>query len=219
MAHENFVQLPEVLRELGVGQVDGILLDLGMSSDQLADEERGFSFNSPGPLDLRFNPLEGEPAWRLLRRLSAAHLADLLFELGEERYSRRIARRIVQRRQQCPIRTSRELAELVRSCIPGRRGRQRLDPATRTFQALRIAVNDELQSLETALQRLPECLRAGGRLAVISFHSLEDRLVKSAFRQDSRYEIITRKPIRPRGEELDRNPRSRSARLPRGAAD
>jgi 16S rRNA (cytosine1402-N4)-methyltransferase len=214
----NFCDLPEVLAELGVAAVDGILLDLGLSSDQLADLERGFSFSSTGPLDLRFNPMQGKPAWRLLERLSAEHLADLIYAYGEERYSRRIARAIVERRRDHPVQTAAELAELVRGCVPrapcthGRR-HDRIDPATRTFQALRIAVNDELKSLEIALRRLPDCLRPGGRLAVISFHSLEDRRVKEAFRGDPRLTPLTRKPLTPPDEETAGNPRSRSAKL------
>lgn len=213
LAHEDFSRLPDVLHELKIEQVDGVLLDLGMSSDQLADNDRGFSFHSTGDLDLRFDPTQGEPAWRLLKRLSAQHLADLIYRYGEERFSRRIARRIVEQRRNQPIRSSYQLAELVRRCVPSSHGRQRIDPATRTFQALRIAVNNELDSLETALRELPGCLRDGGLLAIISFHSLEDRLVKSAFRQDDRYETITRSPLRPCAEELAENPRSRSARM------
>jgi 16S rRNA (cytosine1402-N4)-methyltransferase len=210
--HGSFDVLPEILREQGIEAVDGILLDLGLSSDQLADMDRGFSFDSDGPLDLRFDTTGGEPAWRLLNRLSAQHLADLIYQFGEERYSRRIARRIVEQRRQAPIRTAGELAELVRSCVPRDR-KSNLDRATRTFQALRIAVNDELKIIEHALGRFPDCLRPGGRIAVISFHSLEDRLVKTAFRQDARYVILTKKPIRPNESEIHLNPRSRSARL------
>ncbi len=210
--HANFCDLPEVLAELGVEAVDGILLDLGLSSDQLADIERGFSFSSTGPLDLRFNPMQGKPAWRLLERLSAEHLADLIYQYGEERYSRRIARAIVQRRQDHPVETSADLADLVRRSVPRSR-HDRIDPATRTFQALRIAVNDELKSLEIALRRLPDCLRTGGRLAVISFHSLEDRPVKVAFRDDPRLTSLTRKPVTPSDAETAENPRSRSAKL------
>ncbi len=209
----NFCDLPEVLQQLGITAVDGILLDLGLSSDQLADAERGFSFTADGPLDLRFDTSTGEPAWRMINRLSAEHLADLIYQYGEERYSRRIARAIVERRRDDPIRTAGQLAELVRRVIPRTRPPQRIDPATRTFQALRIAVNDELKSLEIALRRLPECLKPGGRLAVISFHSLEDRQVKEAFRDDPRYGPLTRKPIVPSEEESARNPRSRSAKL------
>ena len=208
----NFCDLPEVLGELDVTAVDGILLDLGISSDQLADAGRGFSFSSAGPLDLRFDPMQGKPAWRLLERLGAEHLADLIYHYGEERYSRRIARAIVQQRQEKPIETAAELAEIVRQCVP-RSKKERIDPATRTFQALRIAVNDELKSLEIALRRLPDVLKPGGRLAVISFHSLEDRRVKEAFRDDPRLTPLSRKPVAPSDEEIAVNPRSRSAKL------
>ncbi len=212
LAHSNFCDLPELLEEIGVAAVDGIVLDLGLSSDQLADRERGFSFTADGPLDLRFNPEEGEPAARLINRLSARHLADIIFHFGEERYSRRIAAAIVEARRDQPIRTAGELAELVRRVVP-QSPHERIDPATRTFQALRIAVNDELKSLEFALKRMPDCLKPGGRLAVISFHSLEDRRVKEAFRDDPRWNPLTRKPIRPMEAEIARNPRSRSAKL------
>jgi 16S rRNA (cytosine1402-N4)-methyltransferase len=208
----NYSDLPEVLRGLGLEAVDGILLDLGMSSDQLADPSRGFSFHAAGPLDLRFDPQRGEPAWKLLERLSAEHLADLIYRYGEERYSRRIARQIVERRKSAPVRTATDLAELVRSAVP-RTHKERIDPATRTFQALRIAVNDELKWLEVALRRLPGCLRPAGRLAVISFQSLEDRLVKEAFRNDARLTLVTRRPLRPSDEEAANNPRARSAKL------
>ncbi len=207
----SYAQLPEVLRQRGLSGVDAILLDLGLSSLQLADPQRGFSFSSPGELDLRFDPASGEPAWRLLEHLSQQKLADLIYRYGEERYSRRIARAIVQRRSQAPLRTAAELAELVARVVP--RSRQRIHPATRTFQALRIAVNRELEHLEQALRVLPECLNPGGRLAVVSFHSLEDRLVKHALRQDPRLEVLTRRVVRPGAEEVARNPRARSARL------
>ena len=213
VAQANFCDLPEVLEELEITAVDGIVMDLGLSSDQLEDTERGFSFSSPGPLDLRFDPTRGEPAWRLLGRLSVEKLADLIYRYGEERYSRRIARAIVERRLENPIRDAMELAQLVRRCIPRRPGRDRIDPATRTFQALRIAVNEELKSLEIALRRLPDCLRAEGRMAIISFHSLEDRRVKEAFRDDPRLRPLMTKPIRADEEEVARNPRSRSAKL------
>jgi 16S rRNA (cytosine1402-N4)-methyltransferase len=209
----NYCELPEVLAQLEISGVHGIVIDLGLSSDQLADVDRGFSFDADGPLDLRFNPAEGEPAWRLLATLDATRLADLIYRYGEERHSRRIARAIVERRQTAPIRTSRQLAELVRRCVPRGRGKPRIDPATRTFQALRIAVNDELGSLERGLARFPDCLQPGGRVAAISFHSLEDRLVKEAFRDDPRYEPLTRKPVRPSDDEIRRNPRARSAKL------
>ncbi|MBW3596841.1 MAG: 16S rRNA (cytosine(1402)-N(4))-methyltransferase RsmH [Planctomycetes bacterium] len=212
LAHANFSEMAAVLDSEATGPVKGILLDLGLSSDQLADASRGFSFLAEGPLDLRFDPTEGAPASQLVNRLGEKELADVIYRYGEERFSRRIARRIVERRKTKPIETAGELAELVRGCVPRSRGHA-IDPATRTFQALRIAVNRELESLETTLRVIPDILAPGGRAAVISFHSLEDRLVKTAFRDDPRYDALTRKPIRPSEEEIRRNPRSRSARL------
>src|SRR3954454_13243730 len=208
----NYSDMPEVLAGLNVSAVDGVLLDLGLSSDQLADADRGFSFQSSGPLDLRFDTTRGEPAWKLVQRLSAEHLADLIYKYGEERFSRRIARRIVEARKANPIETADELARIVRRAVPRSRD-ERIDPATRTFQALRIAVNEELNWLEVALRRLPDCLEPGGRLAVISFHSLEDRPVKEAFRNDARLNVLTRRPIRPSESEVAVNPRSRSAKF------
>lgn len=210
--HASYVDLPEVLHELEVDSVDGILLDLGLSSDQLADRERGFSFSSDGPLDLRFDPTRGEPASKLLARLSAEHLADILYHYGEERFSRRIARRIVERRKSAPILTAADLAHLVRGSVPNARS-QKIDAATRTFQALRIAVNEELDGLKLALQRLPSLLKPGGRLAIISFHSLEDRLVKQAFRDSELLHVVTPKPLQASPSETGANPRSRSAKL------
>jgi len=210
LVQANFCDLPEVLDEVELEAVDGVLLDLGLSSDQLADDERGFSFDSNGELDLRFDTSQGEPAWRLVERLSCEHLANLIYEFGEERFSRRIARAIVAARRTSPIRTARELADLVRGVV---KTKTAIDPATRTFQALRIAVNDELKSLDIALRRLPDCVRPGGRLAIISFHSLEDRPVKQAFRDDPRLTVVTRRPIRPTEKEVAANPRSRSAKL------
>lgn len=208
----NFCRLPDVLAECQVPAVDGVLLDLGLSSDQLADAQRGFSYESSGPLDLRFNPDLGEPAWRLLQSMREEQLADVIYQYGEERFSRRIARRIVEARRTRPIHTAAQLAQLVRSCVPRSRGHA-IDPATRTFQALRIAVNEELKSLELALERIPDCLKPDGRWVVISFHSLEDRPVKNAFRQDPRLENLTKKTLRPLDSETSANPRSRSARL------
>lgn len=212
VAQANFCDLPELIRELRLSAVDGVLLDLGLSSDQLSDDARGFSFDARGSLDLRFDPTQGEPAWQLLERLREQPLADLIYEYGEERFSRRIARRIVEVRRKEPIRTADHLARLVRSCVPRSRGHD-IDPATRTFQAIRIAVNDELGSLQRALKQIPDCLRPGGRFVVISFHSLEDRLVKEAFRDDPRLQSLCKKPIRASQQESAENPRSRSAKL------
>lgn len=208
----NYADLPEVLEALQVDSVDGIVLDLGLSSDQLEDENRGFSYQSSGELDLRFDTTRGEPAWRILNRLRAEPLADLIYQYGEERFSRRIARRIVEQREKEPIRTAAQLAGIVRRCVPRSKGHN-IDPATRTFQALRIAVNEELKWLEVALRRLPDCLKPTGRLAIISFHSLEDRRVKEAFRSDDRLQVITKRPERPSDEEVAGNPRARSAKL------
>lgn len=212
-AQANFRDLPEVLDAVGLDRVDRVLLDVGLSSDQLADHSRGFSFDAEGPLDLRFDPTEGEPAWRLVARMRPETLADLIHEFGEERYSRRIARRIATSREKQPIRTARELARIVTAAIPRQHPPPRIHPATRTFQALRIAVNEELKSLRIALERIPGRLAPGGRLAVISFHSLEDRLVKEAFRNRQTWEPLTNGPVEAEADEVARNPRSRSAKL------
>ncbi|HEY2895406.1 MAG TPA: 16S rRNA (cytosine(1402)-N(4))-methyltransferase RsmH [Pirellulales bacterium] len=214
LAAANYQDLGEVLAEIDVSRVDGIVLDLGLSSDQLVDRTRGFSFDSEGPLDMRFDTTSGEPAWRLLDRLTEKELADVIYRFGEERFSRRIARNIVAARPSQPVRTAAQLAAVVERSVPRARGDAgRIHPATRTFQAIRIAVNDELRSLSSALDRFPEYLREGGRLAVISFHSLEDRIVKEAFRDNPRYRPLTKKPVRPTEEEIHRNPRARSAKL------
>lgn len=210
--HSSYDDLPETLTELDISGVDGILLDLGLSSDQLADRERGFSFTADGPLDMRFDTTQGEAAWEWLQRVDEKTLADTIYQFGEERFSRRIAKRIVDTRKENPIRNASELRDLIYRAVPGKK-HGRIDPATRTFQALRIAVNDELGILERALARLPDCLNPGGALLIISFHSLEDRLVKYAFRNDPRLEIITRRPVQATSAETDRNSRSRSAKL------
>jgi 16S rRNA (cytosine1402-N4)-methyltransferase len=161
---------------------------------------------------MRFDDSRGEPAWRLLERLSAEHLADLIYQFGEERHSRRIARKLVEARERGPLRQASRVAEIVRQAVP-RSKTDRINPATRTFQALRIAVNEELKWLEVAMRRLPDCLQPGGRLAVISFHSLEDRIVKESFRNDSRLTVLTRRPVSPAENETETNPRARSAKL------
>ncbi len=208
----NYADLPEILDVLKIESVDGILLDLGLSSDQLADNERGFSYHAEGDLDLRFNPNEGLPAWKLLEKANEKNLANIIYDFGEERMSRVIARRICEQRRVRPIRTADDLAQLLRRTVP-RSKNHSIDPATRTFQALRIAVNEELKWLQVALKRLPGCLNIGGRIAILSFHSLEDRMVKQAFLADERLKILTKKPLRPSEEEEQTNSRSRSAKL------
>ncbi len=213
LVHADYRELDVVLEQLEIPTVDGIVLDLGLSSDQLADASRGFSFDADGPLDLRFDITEGEPAWQWIDRLNETQLADAIYKYGEERFSRRIARNIVAQRAERPIRTAGQLADLVRRSLPRAEGRARIDPATRTFQALRILVNDELGSLENALRMFPSVLAPGSRVAVISFHSLEDRIVKTTFRDDPRYEPLTRKPLVASETEVQTNPRARSAKL------
>ena len=212
-AQANYCDLPEVLDALSIDAVDAVLLDVGLSSDQLADHDRGFSFDADGPLDLRFDPTEGEPAWRIVNRMKPESLADIIYEFGEERHSRRIARRIAAVREKQPIHSAREFARIVMSAVPRQHPPSRIHPATRTFQALRIAVNQELKSLRIALERIPQRLVPGGRLAVISFHSLEDRLAKQAFRNRQVWACLTKSPVEAGPEEVAANPRSRSAKL------
>jgi 16S rRNA (cytosine1402-N4)-methyltransferase len=214
LVHRNFEHLRRVLDELQVGSVDGVLADLGFASDQVAKPERGFSFQQEGPLDMRLNPAEGRPASDILARWDERELADLFWEYGEERHSRRIARKIVEARKQTPLVTTTQLAELVRRCVPRPKGPAgKIDPATRVFQALRIEVNDELGALERLLDQLPACLKPGGRAGIISFHSLEDRRVKHAFRNREVWEVLTRKPVTASEDEMRNNPRARSAKL------
>jgi 16S rRNA (cytosine1402-N4)-methyltransferase len=213
LVHAGFEQLADVLREQGVTAADGVLADLGVCSDQLDDAARGLSFQESGPLDMRMDPSRGETAADLLRRLPERDLADLIYQYGEERFSRRIARRIVEARQREPLTTTEQLAELVRRCVPRAKGRPGLDPATRTFQALRIAVNDELGALERLLAQLPDCVKPGGRAVLISFHSLEDRRVKQAFRDKAVWDVLTKKPVQAGDDEVRANPRARSAKL------
>ena len=224
--HTSFVHLKEVAHAQGFVPVDGILFDLGLSSLQLADSDRGFSFMKEGPLDMRFDPQSvGPDAAALVNELPVKELTRILYRYGDERHSRRIAEAIAAAR---PLRTTQELVAVIEQTI-GRRGR--IHPATRTFQALRIAVNDELRVLEDVLPQAVEILTPGGRLAVISFHSLEDRVVKKFMRRENRdcicaprmpictcdhqatLQLIVRKPIRPTSDEVAANPRSRSGRL------
>jgi len=211
LINASYADLGRVLDDLEIDGVDGLLLDLGLSSDQLAWAHRGFSFGADGPLDMRFDPGRGDSAADLVNDLDAEELANLIFEFGEERHSRRIARKIVEARRVEPIVTTGRLAEVVRRGVPGKWGA--IDPATRTFQALRIAVNGELDQLDDLLADLADYLRPGGRAAIISFHSLEDRRVKHAFREDPDLIVLTRKPVTATAEELATNPRARSAKL------
>lgn len=223
LVHGHFAELAALAHQHGFDAVDGILLDLGVSSYQLDTAARGFSFAADGPLDMRLDPRGGPTAADLVNQLDEQELADVIYRYGEERGSRRIARLIVERRRQAPITTTGELAALVQRAI-GRGGRERIHPATRTFQALRIAVNQELAQLEAALPQAVALLRPAGRLAVISFHSLEDRIVKQFFRAEAGYgtseplhpprlTVLTRKPIVADAAECAANPRARSAKL------
>jgi len=204
----------EIEQQLGDERASGILLDLGVSSLQLDDAARGFSFQREGPLDMRMDRSAPGTAAELVNRMREGELADLIHEYGEERFARRIARAIVRARQTEAIVTTTRLAEIVRRAAPRSR-RPGFHPATRSFQALRIRVNRELDGLGEALERAAACLRSGGRLVVIAFHSLEDRAVKQAFRSlaGRGFSLLTRKPLRPGEAELRRNPRARSARL------
>jgi 16S rRNA (cytosine1402-N4)-methyltransferase len=210
LIHANFDQLPEVLANLGVAKVDGVLADLGFCSDQLGDPARGLSFRDDGPLDMRLDPSTGQTAADLVNTLSEAALADVLYEYGEERKSRWVAKRVVERRKDRPFTTTGDFADLVRRTVPRSGG---IDPATRAFQALRIAVNDELGALDRLLAALPTVLKPGGRAGLISFHSLEDRRVKHAFRDDPGWAVVTKKPVEAGDAEVAANPRSRSAKL------
>jgi len=208
LVQENFRNLWEICQRYHFHPVHGVLFDLGVSSLQLEKEGRGFSFQREAPLDMRFDPRESLTAEDIVNRFPEEELALILRKYGEERHSHRIAHCIVQNR---PIKTTLQLAELVSRAVNGRRGR--IHPATRTFQALRIAVNHELENLSLALKAAVKVLGQGGRLVVISFHSLEDRLVKNFMRQEERLRVVLRKVLRPSPEEVQRNPRSRSAKL------
>jgi 16S rRNA (cytosine1402-N4)-methyltransferase len=215
--HAGFSELSDVLKQARISSIDGILADLGVSTNQLFDAAYGLSFDISAPLDMRLDPRIDRTAADLVNRLPEEELANVLYELAQERYSRRIARKIGEARRLSPILTTERLAEIVRSAIPHRHGpRQAIDPATKTFMALRMAVNQETANLEKLLEIGPRFLTPGGRMAVISFQSTEDRLVKQAFAmlaQTGFAEPLTRKPVAPAEEEIRRNPRSRSARM------
>ena len=213
---DNYRNLPGILAGLGLPRVDGILLDLGISSLQVDQPERGFSFSKEGPLDMRMDPDQPLSAETLIKTSSVSVLTELLGTLGEERYARRIAEHIVRERRLRPITATTHLARVVAEAVPPRTRHGRLHPATRTFQALRLAVNDELGSLAAFLDHAQALVRPGGRVVILSYQSLDDRLVKQAFiqgRADGSWTLLTKKPIRPSAEEIARNPRARSAKL------
>ncbi|MEO7032362.1 MAG: 16S rRNA (cytosine(1402)-N(4))-methyltransferase RsmH [Polyangiaceae bacterium] len=212
VVHASFDQIPQRLAEAGITQIDGLLADLGLSSQQLADAERGMSFRSSGPLDMRMDPTRGETALELIERLSQDELANVIYELGEERRSRRVARCIKQALEAGELKDTLELRRaVVRAVGPRRLGG--VDPATKTFQALRIAVNSELDQISSLLEFAKNTLAPGGIAAIISFHSLEDRLVKRAFVERSFWQRLSKKPILAGELELSENPRARSAKL------
>jgi len=212
--HSNFIHLHDVLLFNKIEQVDGILMDLGISSFHLENSRRGFSFSRDEPLDMRMDTSAGAvTAANMVNKLPVEKLTKLIQTYGEERWAKRIAKRIYDRRKTAPILNSTDLAEVVANSIPRKYHPRRIHPATRTFQALRIAVNRELDNLKEALDSLPSCLRPEGRMCIISFHSLEDRLVKIAFREDKRLKPLTKKPLVPSREEMRSNPRARSAKL------
>ena len=215
LIHGNFSDLRDILRELNISKVEGIVMDLGVSYQQLIDEKRGFSFQSEGPLDMRMDQTQRETASKLINTLSGEELEGILRRYGEGRWGRKIAKAIVRHRQKTPIVTTTQLRDIISSAVlkPPRR----IHPATKAFQAIRIAVNDELNNLEKAIRDGIPLLRSGGRLCILSFHSLEDRIVKESFRQYEKLTglitIITKKPIAPSKGEISENPRARSAKL------
>lgn len=232
LIHGAFGDVASHLKNAGFEKVDGFVLDIGVSSMQIDQPDRGFSFRFDGPLDMRMDASSGESASEFIMRAKEKELADIIYQYGEERHSRRIAKEIVNARQDMEIARTSQLAEIVRACVP-RSPKDGIDPATRTFQALRIAVNDELGELERALHSAPDILNEGGRLIVVSFHSLEDRIVKNAFKNLSgqasavsrhsppmtekssspSFSLLSRKPILPTEKEISENPRARSAKL------
>ena len=211
----SYAELPAVLEELELTSIDRVLLDLGLSSDQLGDDERGFGFESSGELDLRFDTSTGVPAWELLQTRSESELCEIFEVYGEERFSQRIASLLVKQRKTSPVKTAAELMKVVEQAIPAKAlASARKNPATRVFQALRIAANQELEQLETMLETvLPQVMKPGGRAAIISFHSLEDRMVKQAFKDRAIWKNLTPKPIVATQAEQRVNPRCRTAKL------
>ncbi len=231
LVHANFCDMDEALGKLGIDKVDGILLDLGVSSPQLDDGQRGFSYMTDAPLDMRMNGEDVRDASQIVNTWSYEELKRILYDYGEERFAPRIAAAICRRREQAPIETTLELVDVIKGAMPASALREKQHPAKRSFQAIRIAVNDELGAVETVMKKAVPLLNPGGRLAVITFHSLEDRIVKNAMAEAAKgctcppsfpvcvcgkkpqVRIVTRKPIVSGEEELERNPRARSAKL------
>lgn len=231
LKHNNYENIDKVLEEIGISHVDGILLDLGVSSHQLDEESRGFSHNKDAPLDMRMDSTSPLSAWDVVNHYSQKELEDIIWNYGEDRWAKRIAEFIVSERIVKPIDTTLELVSVIKKAIPKAVRMEGHHPAKKTFQAIRIEVNRELEVLQNSIDKMVKCLKPGGRLAIITFHSLEDRIVKEAFKELYKdcicppnfpqcmcdklreIEIITRKPIKPSTEELDANPRSRSAKL------
>jgi 16S rRNA (cytosine1402-N4)-methyltransferase len=231
LVHDNFEHVADVLLHLQIPAVDGMLFDLGVSSPQLDHAERGFSYMADAPLDMRMDQTQTVTAYHIVNETSEAELRRILYQYGEERYAPQIAAAICRRRQAAPIETTLELADLVRSAMPPQALREKQHPAKRTFQAIRIAVNDELTAVSKMMETAIDCLKPGGRLAVITFHSLEDRIVKQAMQQAAKgctcppdfpvcvcgkkpkVDLVTRKPIVASAQELEENPRARSAKL------
>ena len=222
LVHSDYRAIASVLESRGIDRVDGTLTDMGMSSYQLAAEGRGFSFQREDPLDMRMDASTGPTAADLLRGADEQDIADAIYKFGEERFSRRLARAIIKARESAPVETTSQLAAIVRRAVP-RHGFSRIDPATRTFQALRIWVNRELEGIDDFLKSVAQRLKIGARLVVITFHSLEDRIVKHTLRalaprgsrgvESGPLRILTKKPMTPEPDELERNPRARSAKL------
>ncbi|MEA4946428.1 MAG: 16S rRNA (cytosine(1402)-N(4))-methyltransferase RsmH [Oscillospiraceae bacterium] len=231
LVHGNFCNIPELLDELGVGKVNGMLFDLGVSSPQLDESDRGFSYMNDAPLDMRMDQSNTLSAWLVINKWPQEKLERILRDYGEERYFRRVASAIIARREEKPVESTLELVDIIKSAMPGAALREKQHPAKRSFQAIRIAVNDELGAVEAMMDTVPDRLEKGGRLCVISFHSLEDRIVKTAIAAREKgctcpreapictcgfvqtLKSVTRKPIVPSEEEVERNPRARSAKL------
>lgn len=231
LVHGNFCNIPELLDELGVGKVNGMLFDLGVSSPQLDESDRGFSYMNDAPLDMRMDQSNTLSAWLVVNKWPQEKLERILRDYGEERYFRRVASAIIAHREEKPVESTLELVDIIKSAMPGAALREKQHPAKRSFQAIRIAVNDELGAVEAMMDTVPDRLEKGGRLCVISFHSLEDRIVKTAIAAREKgctcpreapictcgfvqtLKSVTRKPIVPSEEEVERNPRARSAKL------